>query len=185
MIASERIRLLPPSLGLVDEFHQALNESYSELCQFLPWVKANQSRVKTFTDMELAMEKFAAHRDELRFIIEERQQQRIVGCIGLILRDLEVPYYEIGYWVRSSERGRGYITEAVNLLSSYAGAILGARRLEIRVSGRNQRSRAVAERCGYRLEAILHQSRRTPDGQLDDTLVFCRLDPGLRSQPAG
>jgi RimJ/RimL family protein N-acetyltransferase len=41
----------------------------------------------------------------------------------------------------------------------------------------NAGSRAVALRCGFRLEGILHSTMQAPDGQLRNSCVYARLPP--------
>ncbi len=89
--------------------------------------------------------------------------------------DWDVPRFEIGYWVRTSLQGQGYITEAVNGISKFAFEQLKAERMEIRCDARNERSAAVARRAGYTLEAKLRRESRAPDGSLRDTLIFALL----------
>ena len=86
-----------------------------------------------------------------------------------------MPRFEIGYWCRTSYAGKGYITEAVNAITAFAFDVLGARRVEIRCDALNLRSRRVAERCGFPLEATLRQFDRSVDGELRDELVFAKL----------
>ena len=50
---------------------------------------------------------------------------------------------EIGYWVRTSCSGQGYITEAVQEIARFAMEELQAERVEIRMSSRNTKSRRV------------------------------------------
>ena len=90
-------------------------------------------------------------------------------------RDWSVPSFEIGYWLRSSTVGKGYITEAVEALTQAAFQHLHAERIIIRCDSRNVRSARVAERAGYTLEATLRRDARAPDGSLRDTLQFVRL----------
>ena len=98
-----------------------------------------------------------------------------VGNSGLHRIDWEVPRFEIGYWVRTSLQGNGYITEAVNGITKFAFELLKAERMEIRCDSRNARSAAVARRAGYTLEAKLCHEGRAVDGSLRDTLIFALL----------
>jgi RimJ/RimL family protein N-acetyltransferase len=101
-----------------------------------------------------------------------------VGGSGLHRIDWTVPKFEIGYWVRTSLQGQGYITEAVNGITDFAFTVLHARRIEIRCDARNTRSAAVAERAGYTLEARFHHDCRGVDGDLRDTLIYVKFPPG-------
>lgn len=49
-----------------------------------------------------------------------------------------------------------------------------AQRVEIKMAGSNVKSRAVAERCGYQLEAKLDNGRRLVSGELDSTVIYVK-----------
>jgi RimJ/RimL family protein N-acetyltransferase len=96
-------------------------------------------------------------------------------CAGLHPLDWDVPKFEIGYWCRARYQGHGYVTETVQALTRVGFEIFAANRIEIRCDERNIRSRRVAERAGYNLEAILKHDQVAPDGSLRNTLVFAML----------
>jgi ribosomal-protein-serine acetyltransferase len=80
----------------------------------------------------------------------------------------------VGYWLRSSEVGKGYATEAVDALTSWALSELGAKRVELVTDERNVGSRAVAERCGFEFEGVLHNTMVRPDGSQSNSCVYAR-----------
>jgi ribosomal-protein-serine acetyltransferase len=98
-----------------------------------------------------------------------------VGGSGLHRMDWSVPRFEIGYWVRASLEGQGYISEAVHGITRFAFEVLGAERLEIRCDARNERSAAVARRAGYTLEGTLRRDSRDTSGGLRNSLIFSKL----------
>lgn len=114
-------------------------------------------------------------RRELRLHLYLRGDGSFVGASGLHHIDWTVPRFEIGYWVRSSQTGKGLATEAVSRISRFAFEALGAERLEIWCDARNLASMAVAKRAGFELEARLAHHRRNVDGALSDSLCFARL----------
>ncbi len=175
MIHSERIQLIKPDIDLATEINSAILESQQELEQYLGWV--SEALNNPMANLQKAIENHENFTGELRYFIIDRVSSNIVGTIGLIIRDPEVPFFEIGYWVRTSQSGKGYVTEAVNLLQTYAFEEFHAKRLEIRMAGSNTKSRAVAQRCGFVFEAKLINERRLPDGALSDTLVYAKYAP--------
>ena len=176
-IESARLLLRPPQSGDGARLHEAIVESLPELRRFLaslPWVVEDQTRESAEVFCRTAESNFLARRD-LPFLMFAKASGRLIGACGLHRTAWDVPKTEVGYWVRTSEAGKGYVTEAVNHLIAFAFAALEAERIEIVTDAENLASRRVAERCGFALEGILRRERRAPDGSLRDTCVYARL----------
>jgi RimJ/RimL family protein N-acetyltransferase len=95
--------------------------------------------------------------------------------VGLHRTDWSVPKTEVGYWIRASAAGMGFISEGVEALVAWALRELGARRVEIVTDEGNLPSRNVAERCGFELEGTLRNVLRSPDGTLHNNCIYARL----------
>lgn len=105
-----------------------------------------------------------------------KQTGELIGLSGMHHINWTVPAVEIGYWVRTSMAGQGYVTEAVRTITRFAFDVLGAQRVEIRCDERNERSAAVARRAGFTLEGILRNERRHHLSQeLRNTMVFAAI----------
>ncbi|WP_425666998.1 GNAT family N-acetyltransferase [Vibrio tubiashii] len=172
---TERLRLVPPSMELQPLMLEAIVESQNELGEYLPWVKYALTESESIENTKQAISNFENFEGELRYSILDKNTNNFVGAIGLIIRDKDVPYFEIGYWLRSSCVGHGFIVEAVKVLENHAFLELKANRLEIKAAEENVKSRAVAERCGYTFEGILRNDRRLPSGQLNSTAVYSKI----------
>lgn len=149
----------------------AIQESAAELQAWMPWA----TPLPTLESLETHYREAAANwlwREQLGMVLIRKADGVFVGRSGLHNIDWSVPRVEIGYWVRTSLSGQGYITEAVRGITRFAFEHLGAERVEIRCDARNERSAAVARRAGYALEATLHHQARAIDGSLRDTLLF-------------
>ena len=107
----------------------------------------------------------------------------LVGGSGLHRIDWEVPRFEIGYWVRKRFEGQGYISEAVAGITRFAFDRLKARRVEIRVDDRNERSWRIPERLGFRLEGTLRNDVRGVNGELRSTRVYAMIRDDSDEQP--
>ncbi len=104
----------------------------------------------------------------------DRATGKLVGSSGLHRINWDIPRFEVGYWVRKSFAGQGYITEATNAVTRFAFQQLKAKRVEIRCDALNERSAAVPKRLGFDLDAYLRLSD-THAGEARDTLIFSRL----------
>jgi RimJ/RimL family protein N-acetyltransferase len=175
---TERLLIRAPLPGDGRTLNIAISESLAELRPWMPWAKVMPSVAESETFVREAALRFRTHED-LPLWLFRKSDGLFVGGSGLHNIAWEVPRFEIGYWVRTSLRGQGYITEAVNGIAAFAFDKLNAIRIEIRCDARNLRSAAVAERAGFTREACLRSDSRAPDGRLRDTLVFARLREGL------
>jgi RimJ/RimL family protein N-acetyltransferase len=160
--------------------HAALAESINELRNtlwFLPWVAEDP----TLQSAEIRCRNAAANfllRTDLPYLAFEKTSGRLVASVGLHRTDWSLPRTEVGYWVRTSETGKGYASESVAALSSWALSDLGAKRLELVTDQQNLGSRGVAERCGFRLEGVLRNVMQSPDGRLRNSCVYSKLPDG-------
>jgi ribosomal-protein-serine acetyltransferase len=177
MIQGSEITLVKPRLDLADDVRNALMESYDEHSRYLTWAEPNPSLETVTQNIEQAIHNFENDVNEYRFFILRNSDSRLVGTVGLLIKNLQIPYLEIGYWVRSSESGKGYIGKAVQMLEDYAINKLEVRRLEIRTAESNIRSKRVAERAGFKLEARIQSDRTLPDGTIENSLIYCKLYP--------
>jgi ribosomal-protein-serine acetyltransferase len=88
----------------------------------------------------------------------------LIGSVAINRVDAANRIASIGYWVRGSQQGNGYCSEAVNRIAKFGFDDLALARLEIVVLVENTASCKVAEKCGARLECIaenrlVHESR--------------------------
>lgn len=147
-------------------------ESIDALRPWMDWAQRAPTPAESLAQARRSREEF--ERDEEYQLLMFRGD-RIVGSTGFHQVDWRVPKLEIGYWVRTSDSGRGYVTEAVAALTALAFERLGAARLEIRCHPENEASRRIPERLGFTLEGILRRDSVHVDGSLRDTALYARL----------
>lgn len=172
-LETERLIIRAPRPGDGAAGNEAIRESEQALKPWMLWV----TPLPAPEDTEEVYRRMAAQwltRESLPMILIRKADGLFVGGSGLMCRDWSVPFFEIGYWVRTRLQGQGYITEAVRAQTRFALDVLGARRIEIRMDARNVRSKAVAERAGYTLEGRLRHAARAVDGTLADLLIYAR-----------
>lgn len=166
-----RVCVRPYRSGDGPALWEAVDESREHLRPWMPWVDKHQ----TVSDSEEVARRLHAQwilREDLTVGLWERDGTRLLGGSGLHRIHWDVPSFEIGYWIRPTAEGQGYVTEAVRLLCGLAFDTLGAQRVFIRCAAENDRSAAVARRLGFRQEGHLRNEGRRPDGRLYDMLVF-------------
>jgi RimJ/RimL family protein N-acetyltransferase len=177
---TERLLIRAPQPGDGAIINEAIRESLEQLRPWMPWARVVPSAAESETFARESALRFRNHED-LPLMLIRKSDGRYVGGSGMHNISWDVPRFEIGYWVRTSLSGQGYVTEAVNGIAEMAFRKLDAVRLEIRCDALNERSAAVARRAGFTLEACLHKDSRAPDGRLRDTLIFAKLREGLES----
>lgn len=175
---TDRLTIRAPRAGDGAEMNAAIRESWEELQPWMPWAAGEPPPAEgTEERMRQARVRFLL-RENLWLLLFLKGSHELVGSSGLHRINWDVPSFEIGYWVRTSYSGRGYITEAVKGITNFAITHLSARRLEIQCDSRNERSAAVARRAGYQHEATLqNHERHHLTGQLRDTLIFSKTLP--------
>lgn len=171
---TERLLIRAPRAGDGSEVNAAILDSIKELRPWLPWAHPIPTVGESEANIRGAVAKFLA-REDLRLLLFLKGTNTLVGSSGLHRIDWKVPRFEIGYWARTPYAGRGYITEAVIGITDFAQKHLGARRVEIKMDTRNERSWRVAERAGYTLEAVIRHERRALDGSLADGRLYARI----------
>jgi aminoglycoside 6'-N-acetyltransferase len=87
----------------------------------------------------------------VQFTLEEREDGRLVGDVGLSPRADEPGVVLVGYTVAPEAQGRGYATEAVAALVDYAFGTLGATLVRAYADAGNAASIRVMEKVGMRL----------------------------------
>jgi ribosomal-protein-serine acetyltransferase len=176
-LETERLLIRAPHLDDVPIVYAAIRESLDNLRQWMLWSHEDQTLESVEANTRQAVTLFQT-REVLRFRLFRKSDGEYVGMSEIHSFDWSVPRCEIGYWVRTSMQGQGYITEAVRALTEFALNTLDMLRVEIRCNARNVRSAAVAERAGYTLEARLHHYERDVGGELRDTLIYAKFPEG-------
>ena len=177
-IVTERLVLAAPRAGLGQALNAAICESLAELKPWMPWAQTAPSIEASEAVLRHQLAKFVLRSDLVYQIYAKTadgQPGRLLGGTGLHRLDWTVRRFEIGYWIRSSAEGQGFVSETVQALTRMAFETLHARRVEIRMDDDNLRSRAVAERCGFELEGVLRRDSLNPAGEPRDTRVYARI----------
>jgi len=102
------------------------------------------------------------------FVVEKKDGTKI----GFIIHFLVQPkkWIEIGYALIPSEIGKGYGTEAVQILVDYLFLSKDIMRIQATTDLRNKASQKVLEKTGFKREGILRKSGFTRGEWTDDYL---------------
>ncbi|WP_280152763.1 GNAT family protein [Piscinibacter sp. XHJ-5] len=177
-IATQRLVLRCPHPGDGLALNEAVCESIDELRRWMPWAQSAPAVEESEAVCRRMQGLFRLRQDLPMFIFERGEAGapgRLLGGTGLHRIRWDVRSFEVGYWCRRGETGRGLVSEAVQAISRMAFDTLSARRVEIRMDERHARSRRVAERCGFTLEGVLRRDALTPQGEPRNTCVYARV----------
>lgn len=154
----------------------AKRETWDDLKLWMAWAKGDgPDAVEDESVMRRAHAQFIL-REDMMMLAFERESGLPVVFTGLHRGCWERREFEIGYWVRTSARGKGYATEAANALTRYAFNALAARKVIITHAEGNDASAAVIKRLGYPLHTIEKYGTTLPDGRVVDQYIYTRFD---------
>lgn len=97
-----------------------------------------------------------------------------IGSVGLIAdpQRRNVDCLMLGYALAKQAWGRGYMTEASREVIRYGFEELGLSLITCTRYAFNDRSARVIEKCGFAREGVLHDAEATPDGILQDAVLY-------------
>jgi RimJ/RimL family protein N-acetyltransferase len=173
-IVGARVVLRPFERADAPALWAAIDESREHLRPWLPWADGHRT-VEATRDFAAKQQAGWIGRTDFGCGVFVKVDGRVLGGSGLHVHDWRARHFEIGYWLRLGETGRGYMRETVALLSRFAFDALGAVRVMIRCDSDNDASRRVAEGSGYLFEGCRRRDGLKPDGSHRDTLVFSML----------
>jgi ribosomal-protein-serine acetyltransferase len=173
-LRGERVLIRPYRQSDAQELYEAVAESRDHIRPWLPFADEHQS-VEESRDWIIHQEAEWLLRRSVTLGVWDVTTGRYLGGTGFHPHDWERGIFEIGYWLRVSAAGHGYMTETARLLTDYAFTSLAANRVEIHCDERNVRSAAIPQRLGYIQEARLRNHMVAPDGSLRNTLIFALI----------
>jgi ribosomal-protein-serine acetyltransferase len=178
-IETARLTLKAPTPDDAPWLHVAIQESLEELQPWVPWAQ----ELPTIALLRAKAEEARAKIDRREYFgwrIFLKDTNSIVGTIDLFHWDWQVPKCEIGYWGRTTQVGRGYVTEAVKAVMQVACDCCGVRRIEAVCDARNLPSQRLLARIGFTRESVLHGHEPDVTGEPCDQVLFAWHPPPLR-----
>lgn len=155
-IETPRLTIRPVQVGDEVALNEAINKSLSLLQRWMPWAKDPSFKTTQVFVQRSVIDWEAQQSQEFPMVVIHKADNKIIAASGYNEKsDPTKPYYEIGYWIDADYQGQGFITEMVNALTKYALIAIRAKRVQICTQAENIKSIAVANRCGYKVEAIM------------------------------
>jgi len=166
-----RILLRTPRPGEGESLWEAIEESREHLRPWQAWPDWHQSSRHSELDVRRSRVGFL-RREAVPYGIWHKEDGRLLGRVQLEHMRWRARTFDVGYWLRASATGRGFVTEAVILVCRLAFEELGAIRVGLLADSLNERSIAVPRRLGFSPEARIRNERLNSAGRPQDTLIF-------------
>lgn len=173
-LVGERVVLRALDESDAEALYAVIDESRSFLSQHLPWPNDCLSAEDVAARLDSWNMQAEMANGACWGIFEKKPGGlKIAGCIILGWVQWAHRSATISYWLGEPFTGRGLATEALGLVVREMFA-LGLNRLEISVAVNNEKSAALACRCGFREEGISREFERI-NGIFVDHRRFSRL----------
>jgi ribosomal-protein-serine acetyltransferase len=146
------------SLVLAEDRHAGVMtdlivRNQGRLARWEPWAEHPATLESTRAYIRTALEDFVRGR-QISTIMAVDGGRRFIGRCGMRI-NAQHGVGDVGYWIDGEYEGRGLTSRASRALITAAIDELGLRKIDIRTSVGNRRSRALAERLGFTFEGIL------------------------------
>jgi ribosomal-protein-serine acetyltransferase len=152
----------------IEEVYAATLESINELIPWMPWSHKGYSIEETRKYVEEHAGGWQVG-VAYEFAITDAKTGRYLGGCGINHVNASDNFANLGYWVRTSQTGKGIATTAALLLVKFGIEVLNLNRIEIVIAVENKASQRVAEKI-----------RATREGILRNRLLLCdRVHDGV------
>ena len=121
VIETPRLKLQMPCAGFGEKLHAAICDGFEDYVKWLNW----PATIPTVDMLEEECRKHHAEfilRDFIRYLIIDKTTEDVIGRCALpsFQANWMIPQFGISYFIRKSQRSKGYATEAVHALSLLA-----------------------------------------------------------------
>ena len=103
------------------------------------------------------IDKGFADRSFCQWAITKRDHDELIGTVTLTGWDARNRRMELGYMLSPAHWGKGYATEAVRAVLTFAFEEMNVHRVEAELDPRNPASARLLERLGFREEGLLRE----------------------------
>lgn len=179
MIETQRLIVRLPELADVHDIVRYYRDNMAHLQPFSPTYAAGFFEVATWSEqVHLRAQEYAAREAFRAFIFAKPEPSRILGNINLtqVVRGA-LQSANLGYALAAAEQGRGYMSEAVSAMVTFAFGEWELHRVAASYMPRNARSGAVLERCGFHVEGHAENYLQI-DGRWEDHVLTAVTNSG-------
>ena len=154
-----------------EQLFKLVDSNRDYLAEFLPFVEHTKKVEYSKHFIHSALQQFI---DGNGFHCGIWSNKELIGVIGLHYLDLVNKTTSIGYYLAEDFQKKGIMTKCTQALIRYVYEVYDINRIEIRMSTKNKKSRAIPIRLGFTHEGILRSNERL-QGEFSDIYVFSLL----------
>lgn len=177
----ETERLLLRELRAEDENDIHEYASDAEVVRLMIWGPNTREVTRQFLDRALQAQT-QWPRSEVGLAIELKSERRLIGSIGLRMKDEANRTADIGYVLNRKYWGQGYMTESARAILDVAFKQLKLHRVWATCDARNSASYRVMERLGMRREGLFIKNAMEK-GEWRDTYLYAILAEECQTAP--
>ena len=167
------ITLRPLRADDTSSMYEAICESLAELKPWMSWAHDDYQRKETQDWVTVSQARWADGTYYGFAITDARRHIFLGGCSLSHIHPL-YRFCNLGYWIRTTQRGRGFAGRAARLAARFAFERVGLVRTEIVISTENVASQRVADKIGAHREGIL-LNRMVIRDQVRDAVMYSLL----------
>ncbi len=169
-ILTNRCLLRPVQPDDAPLIYEAVVESWAELSKWLVWTlkPLEHLKVSDYEDFCLRKQNLYSRQEDITLLSFDRATQKLLGGCGLHQPNWEDSSFSLGFWIRTSETGKGYATEIVKALTTYAFKNLKAKHLTSFHADGNEGSKTVLLRTGFIPNGIRENAHKLLDKTVDE-----------------
>jgi RimJ/RimL family protein N-acetyltransferase len=156
-------------------------QSRPDVTRYLYWGVRDHAQARDSLAMKIAASGLREEGDNLTLAVVLPETGKVIGDVLIIWVSREHRRGEIGYIFHPDFGGRGYATEAAEVVLRLGFEAFGLHRVVGRLDGRNTASARVLERLGMRREAHLVQNELVK-GEWTDEMVYAMLEDEWRAR---
>ncbi len=164
------IKLRPFGEADIDIVYQAICASVKELSVWMSWCHEGYEKQEIATFFE-SREEAWKNETEYSFAIYDVETNEFLGSLGINYIKREYQVANLGYWIKTSQTGRGVASRATRLGARFALEQLKLQRIEIIAAVGNRASQRVAEKAGALREGVMRK-RLLVHGEPHDAVLF-------------
>ena len=159
-LETKRLILRSPKIEDAKDIFIALNnKNLSKYMMKIPY-PYNIKMAKDYIDKCNEAIKRDKNKD-YNFVIELKSEKKVIGSIGIKDVDDFKKIAGIGYWLNEDYWKQGIMSEAVFVILEFAFNKLKMRRINLICNEKNEASKAIAKKFGFKLEGIIRKAHVT------------------------